>query len=314
MWLGVLAVVGLGLTRAANFRFREKEEAALNACRAQRGPAGADKFPTPEIHMVSSSCIKPGATGEVVVKGKFPASSKFVFENDNIEVVKESALANEYHATVKAAPGMGPQTAAIMGVAADSCRVMRQERVVTVAGNFEWTMNAGNGWKIVARPVGNQGCGTSGSSSDPKYEMAFYRPGEAAPFEKRTATLSFSVYDSTNYRFSISQEDPAATSSAQNFQNLMMKLQDRSLTAAQRDQLMQQLQKMQVEMQAQMQSQLKQMQDPNFAKMQEAKRQEFGCRNIGLKVAGASFTGELTCSEKVGTRLPVTGTLQGVAN
>jgi hypothetical protein len=314
MWLGVLAVVGLGLTRAANSRFREKEEAALSACRAQGAAASAVKPPTPEIQMVSSGCIKPGAAGEVVVKGRFPAGTKFVFENDNIEVVKESALANEYRATVKAAPGMGPQSAGIMGIVPGSCRTMRQERVVTVAGNFEWTMNAANGWKIVARPVGNQGCGTSGSSSDPKYEMAFYRPGEAAPFEKRTATLSFSVYDSTNYRFSISQEDPAATSSAQNFETLMLKMQNPNLTDAQRNQLMQQLQKMQVEMQAQMQTQLKQMQDPNYAKVQEAKRQEFGCRNIGLKVAGESFTGELSCSQKVGTRIPVTGTLHGLAN
>ena len=309
MWMGVLVLVGLGLTRAASSRFREKEEAILSACRAQRGTAApAVKLPTPEIHMVSSGCIKPGATGEVVVKGRFPAGTKFVFENDNLEVVKESAMANEYHATVKAAPGMGPQTAAVMGIA-PNCRVLRYQDSVAVGGKFEWTMNAANGWKIVARPVGNKACGGKTSSEDP-YQMSFYRQGEANPFEKRSANLYFSVYERTNYRFSISEEDPAVQAGAQNFTALMMKMQDPKLTSAQRDKLMEQLQQMQVQMQADMQK----MTDPAYIRAQEAKKLEFGCRRIELVAQGGSFTGELSCAQKVGTRIAVTGTLRELAN
>jgi hypothetical protein len=309
MWMGVLALLGFGLTRAATSRFREKEEAILKVCREQRASAApAVRPPTPEIRMVSSACIKPGATGEVVLKGRFPQGTKFVFENDNLEVVKETVLENDYHATLRAAPDMGPQTATVTGIT-PTCRTIRQERAVTVTGKFEWTMNAANGWKIVARPKGNKACGGQDSSDEP-YELSFYRQGEANPFEKRSATLYFSIYESTNYRFRISQDDPAMQGGVESMTALMQKLQDRSLTDAQRDKLMQQIEQAQAKMQADMQK----MMDPAYIKAQEAKKLEFGCERIGLAVQGANFTGEMGCAQKVGTRIAITGTLRALAN
>lgn len=306
MGIGVLVLLGFGLGRAAMFRFQEKEQEIRRACRDQLQKMGLTmgaakaKYPTPEIHMVSSGCLLPGATAEVVAKGKFAPDTKFIFQNDNLEVVKESLVGGEYRATVKAAPGIGPQSAGLMAISPVTCVTVRQDRVVTVGGKYEWTLESGNGWKIVARSPANKPCG--GKTGEDTYEMAFFRKGEAAPFEKRQATLYHSIYEG-KYRFSISQEDPATQASMTELNELGKKMADPNLPDAQRQALMQQLMKAQQKMQADMAK----MRDPNYFKQLEAKKQEFGCQRIELAVEGAKATGQMSCSQKVGTRIPVTG-------
>ena len=197
-YVAVAALAALGLCRAVVFRFQEKENAIRQANKAQMQklgltPAAAKaKYPTPEIGLVSSACLLPGGTGEVVVKGKFVPDTKFIFQNDSLEVVKESLTAGEYRATLKVAPGIGPQTAALVAISPVSGITTRQDRVAVVGGKYEWTMESANGWKIVARSAGNRPCGGTAPADDP-YEVLFYRKGEASPFEKRAATLYHSL-------------------------------------------------------------------------------------------------------------------------
>ena len=121
-YAGVMVLAAMAISRATQFRFQEQEQAFRRACSDQlkklgitRGAAKA-KYPTPEILMVSGGCLAPGATGEVAVKGRFAPDTKFIFENDNVEVVKESLAASEYRATLKIAPDIGPQTASVMAI------------------------------------------------------------------------------------------------------------------------------------------------------------------------------------------------------
>jgi hypothetical protein len=310
MCIGVLALAGLAALRAVTFRYQEKERAIRNACQGQLQALGVSrdaakaKYPTPEIHMVSSGCLLPGSTGEVVVKGKFHPDTKFIFENDNVEVVRESMAAGAYHATIRIAPGIGPQTASITGITPATCLSVRSPDAIVIGGRYEWTMNAANGWKIVARSPAGQPCEGKASAGIP-YELSFYRNGESAPFEKRQAKLTYSMWDSQNYQFSISQEDPGLNAGMQDFQTMMQKMADPNLSDAQRDALMKRLEQMQTQMQANMQR----MTDPAYQKAQEAKRLEFGCERIGLQVQGNSFTGEMRCAEKAGARIALTGTM-----
>ncbi|MCL4402691.1 MAG: hypothetical protein M1436_08530 [Acidobacteria bacterium] len=311
IWIVALGLVGLGLCRAALSRYRQKEDAIRAACRQElqklgltRDAAKARYF-TPEISMASTGCLLPGSVGDAVVRGKFAPGTQFVFENDNLEVVKETLSGNEYHATLKAAPGIGPETAAVTAITPVTGLTARTDRAARVGGKYEWTMNAENGWKIVARSPANKVCGGQSSGED-SYEMAFYRANEASPFEKRGASLYFNLYDRSNYRFTVSQQSAQAQGGMQEFAALMQKMTDPSLSSEQRERLMKDLQKMQ----GQMQANLARMADPaNIQKMQQ-QQQQFGCDSISLEQQGQNLTGEMRCSETVGRRVKLTGTLK----
>ncbi len=308
----VVLLFALGLCRAAKFRFQEKEAAAFKEAGEQLAKLGITrtaakaKYPTPEIRMTSKACLMPGESGEVVVTGKFAPGSHFFFESDNLEVVKENLAGGEYRATLKATAGIGPQGAALLVVTPVTGLTARQDNAVLVAGRYEWTMNAANGWRVVARsPAGNSCDATAGRP----YDVQFYRNGEPAPFEKRTATLYYSIYEQTGYSFSLSQEDPNAFG-MQDMTTLMQKLGDPKLPAAQREALMKDLQKMQTTMQATMQANLAKMSDPaNIARAQQ-KLLDFGCERISVGMQGGSLNGEMRCSEKVGKKIALTGTVK----
>ncbi len=317
--LATLVLFGLAVVKAANFRFREKQDAIQTACRAAAKATGLTasalraKYPTPEIAIASAACVQPGQTGELVLRGKFPAGTKFVLENDVLEVIQESIVAGQYRATVKAPPGAGPQTAAISAISPGTCRMDRLDRAVVVGGKYEWVMKSGNNWKIVAKGPNAPGTGCTNSSAD-EYDVAFYREGQTAPFEKATATLNYSMWERENYRFRISTADPFVGSAQQKFMTIMQRMSDPKLPPAERQRIMGELDKIQAEMQAEM----KKMTDPAVQKARmaqaEAKKREFGCEMIALEVpAGASFKGEMRCSQQVGARIPITGTMALVA-
>ncbi len=307
----VLALAGLALGRAGMQRFQEKERVLREQCRAELQKLGitrADakvKYPTPSIGLVTSGCLLPGGTAEVVVKGKFAPGTKFLFENDNIEVIKESLVGGEYRATVKAAAGVGAQSAALVAITPVTCLTARAERAVSIGGKFEWSLDSANGWHIVARSPSGKACPAQ-SGGDDSYDLLFYRKGEANPFEKRKATLYFEPYGETNYRFNISEEDPQITGGVENMQALMQKLSDPNISDAQREQLMKRLEQMQEQMQANIQK----MSSPGYAQQREARRKQFGCRNIELSVAGGAAKGALRCADAVGTQIGVTGAIK----
>lgn len=310
--VAVAALAALGLCRAVVFRFQQKEDAIRKANQEQMQKLGLTraaakaKYPTPEIGLVSAACMLPGQTGDVVVKGKFAPGSHFIFQNDNLEVVKESLTPGEYRATLKAAAGIGPQAAALVVISPVSGITARQERAAVVGGRYEWTMESANGWKIVARSAGAGPCGGGRASAQDHYEVLFYRKGEAAPFEKRSATLHHSLWEKTSHRFRINEQDAASAAAGEDVQALAQKMADPSLTLEQREQLMKRLQAVQVKMMAE----VKKMQDPAYAKQLEARKQQFGCQDIELATAGGALTGRMRCSQAVGREIAVTGVMK----
>jgi hypothetical protein len=266
--------------------------------------AAKAKYPTPEIHMVSNDCLLPGGIGEVVVRGKFVPGTSIILENDNLEVLKETLAGNEYRAMVKVAAGIGPQTASVMAITPVTGITARVPNGPAVGGRYEWTLETGNGWRIVARSAAGQACG--GQRGEDKYELLFYKKGEANPFEKRAATLYYSMYERTNHRFNISQEDPAAGAATTDMMTLMKKLGDPNLPDAERQRLMKQME----QQQAQMIANMKKMSDPAQVREREARNQQFGCAAIQMEVNGGNVKGEMRCAQAVGMRIPVTGSMK----
>ena len=144
----------------------------------------------------------------------------------------------------------------------------------------------------------------TGEKSSEAYEVAFYRKGESAPFETRLAELYFSLWEKTNYRFNISRTDSQSQAELENLEALAKRMADPKLSEAEREQIMAKLQKAQEAM-------LARMKDPVAAvKAQQDKELQFGCERIELEYpGGSSFTGRLSCAEKVGRRIPLTGTV-----
>ena len=303
---GVIALFGFGLCRSAEFRYQEKIKTIRGANEAARQKLGLPmaqlkaKYPTPEIGMVSSGCLLPGETTEVVVRGKFAPDTKFVFETDNLEVVKESQAGNEYRATVKAAQGIGPMSAALSVITPVSGIMTRQSDVVTVGGRYEFALEAKNGWKINAVSDAATKCGVT-KMSDASYDVKFFKPGQAQPFETRDAKLSYDQWSLSNYMFRVNDAGPTGDDPTAKLTALMKQMSNPNLTSDQRNKLMQELPKLQEQMQAQM----KQMQSPGamqaYVAAEEKKKKEFGCGYIDLSVKGGSATGRMRCGANVGT-------------
>jgi hypothetical protein len=304
-----MILFALAIVRAANFRYQEQERAFRTAAAEQlkklglTGDAAKAKYPTPEIHMVSPTCLQPGATGEIVIKGKFSPGSKFIFQNDSIEVVKENLTPTEYRATLKAAPGTGPQTATV-SVISPSLVTTQSMDAVMIGGRYEWNMETANGWKVVARTRRAQAC--PARVSDDLYEVTFFRKGEAAPFEKREAKLYYSMWEKENYRFGISQAGADEQGQRDQQTTIMQKLSDPNLPMAERQKIMQGMQEIMKNAQANMAK----MMDPAYQKELQEKKLNFGCEQISLEYPGGpGFTGRMRCSDRVGRQVTLTGTI-----
>jgi hypothetical protein len=108
----------LGIVYVQTSRFNERTQAIVKQCQADRQRLGIDqqqagrKYPAPMITSCPLLRLAPGSTGEVVVRGTFRAGTTFLFDNDQVEVVKEELKPgtpeSEYRATVKVARGASP--------------------------------------------------------------------------------------------------------------------------------------------------------------------------------------------------------------
>lgn len=305
----VFMLAALGFMRAANFRFTGKMEAIRKSFDEQLQKAGLTratakgKYPTPYIGDIKSGCLVPGGTGDVTVEGNFAPGSKFVFQSDDVEVVKEALVGNQYRATLKVAPGIGPRSVSVWTMA-PSTVAASSGGGAKIGGRYEWIIDSANGWRIVARSRAGNACGVD---SEDAYDMEFFRKGETAVFKKLKATVGFSMYEGA-YNFRM-EEDLAAQAGAQDFQNLMQRMSDRNLTPAQREQIMKQLEKAQAVMAANM----KAMANMEAMKQREAERQKFGCESMRLLMQGsdaAALKGELRCAPAAGQRIAVTASLK----
>jgi hypothetical protein len=308
-YAAVTVLALFAVAKSATLRYREKEDAIRQEARAQLQKLGISqaeakaKYPTPQIRLVSSGCLTPGGTGEVVVQGKFSPGTKFVLESDSVEVVKENLTGTEYRATVRIAPNIPPHNAQVIAISPVSGISDHNSPGVLIGGRTEWDMQAANGWRIVARSPANKRC--DGTSAEDAYQVQFFRKGETAAFETRSARGHYEAYDSTEY-FTIGDMDTSAASQQERFQELMMKMSDPKLSPSEREKVTAELQKAQEQMLASMKNAVA------AAQQAQEKRKQFGCERIELKLQATSVQGTMRCSEAVGTRIGITGTMKSL--
>lgn len=299
----VAVLVVFGIARAANSHYVERRSAFYQSLDGERKRLGLTdrarlkaQYPTPEISLCHAAHVAPGGTANVLVKGKFSVGSKFLFENDDVEVVNEHATATEYTATVRAVAGAGPEYSPLHVFAAVS-GIEAVCPAVYIGGKYEWDFTAQNGWKIkvVAKsdPFPKDG-------EDPvaRYTAEFYRPNESKPFDVRDLRLGLSgpLYGN-NYGGALDVAAGSAGDPMADMQALMAKLYDPKTSEAERQQL------------AQKMSQVSEQMTQQGSQMQQKAQQEndYGCKSISFGTGADPVEGKLTCGSKVGN-LPVKGT------
>ncbi len=310
----VIVLLAAGLTRASLKKFEQRRDAIMEASQKEQKRLGLTdrvglyaKHPSPEIGLVSCLMLQPGATGELVVKGKFQPGTQFVISSDNIEVLKETATATEYRATIKALAGTGPDFAGIEAYTPVSGANDRSRNVVFIGGRYEWDLQAANGWRIKAHNEVDPRCG-SGNDGDSsvKYMLEFFKGTETTPFAKREASLHYSQYDAT-YSFSISDQDEEAMDFEAEMKNMYAKMSNPNLSDAEREKLMARMQTLTQKMMA---GATDMAAIQKKAAAEEAKKKEFGCRDMSLKVeAGGAVSGQVRCGQNVGGQ-KLTGTMR----
>jgi hypothetical protein len=302
--IAALAIVFLfGLSRAAQLRFRDKETQIQADVQKQRSAAGLTlgaakaKYPTPEIESVTNGCLQPGATREVIAHGRFIPGTRFVLQNDNLEVVRESLTDTEYRFTVRVIGIAAPHAASLLAISPMSGSTAWFEDAVYVGGRYEWNMRGQNGWEIIARSKPGQDCPPNPEDRN-RYDMTFARTTGGAPFERREGRLVTSGMD--DYRFEIGSAAEPAGSPMQQLTELGKQLSDPNLSDARREELMTKL--------SQLQAGAAQSMAAMVANSQRGD-DEFGCRSIILDVQNPNLKGEMACSRKVGD-IPLTGTVR----
>ena len=313
--IGLSVLVVFGLARAGNSHYMEHRRAFYDSLEGERKRLGLTdwaqikgKYPTPEITLCHAARVTPGTTGEVAIRGKFVPGTKFLFENDNVEVVKENATATEYHATVRVPAGLGPGysplhvLAAVSGIeASPPCSA------VYIGGKYEWDFTAPNGWRIKIRTSKDP---FPKDAEDPvaTYAAEFYRGNESQPFQVRDLQLGLigDLYGNP-YEGGLAATNAAAQKEQDDYQTIMKKLADPNLSDQERDKLMNRMSEAAAKQAADMQK----MMDPNYVRQQQQKiaqdQAEFGCQHISFSTAADSVTGKITCGQKIGT-LQITGT------
>lgn len=295
---------------AASSRYQDRKKAIREECAAERKRLGLDqktlreKYPTPEEMLCRITRVVPGGTAEVVVKGKFLPGTKFLFDNDKIEVVKEAATASEYRASIKVATSLGLDTASVNAFQPVRCRTVSC-LAVYIGGKYEWDFTADNGWRIKLRTI-KENLMEGGATTVARAE--FYRGAEPKPFEVRDASLRVEE----NVYYGNMRESEADQPSAQaELAKLGEKMADMNLSEKERERLLAQEKKLI----AKMIQENKKMMAPGYAQELQKKQQEFGCDAINFWPKGDGVEGNIDCGAKVGNpddrgRLKLNGTMK----
>lgn len=305
-----------GAGKSAALRFHQQRQELLKVAVAEQRRLGLTnrtqllaKYPTPEITFCKVIDIEPGATAEVVLPGKYVAGSRFLYENDAIEVVKDSVTASEYRATIRAATDATPCLAAVHGfspvsAAAASCDAVR------IGGIFEGQFSAANGWAVRLIPQERKK-----DDNDWPYLVEFTKRGESRPFEKFPGVMRMEDSCSTGkyeVELRVKRESVSSPGGVEEYQRLAQQMQKPGITPQEYEKLLQRMTELATQMQ-------KSMESTNQKVMENAeqanKLEMFGCKKLEFTVNGGAASGDLNCRDANGSPQPVkiTGTLRKVA-
>ncbi len=297
--------------RAVHARFAASAAAAGLTAQATAGD------PTPVVNLAGAVAINPGATGTVTASGKFPPGTTVALRGSAFSVSDQTPSAARFVVTVAARAGVAPAIGYLEFVSKSGKRA--GVPAVYIPGRWTLDGTATNGWKL--HLVTDRA--SASSTGELPFALDFLKPGEAKPFESRTGTLTLEPQTGDTPAFSTSLNeaqrgmDPECTAVSKRMIELT---QGMTKPGGMDPKVMAELEKLNTKyaacadkMSKASEAMMKEMQDPNYAKNEELRRDNFGCSGIQFKTAadGAS-EGTVHCGKNVGS-VKFTGTLQRAA-
>lgn len=308
-----LAALTYGIARPATSRYEERRRAILAAANAERQRLGLTdrkalfaRYPTPQIKLCRAVSVPPGAAAEVVIQGKFEPGTKFLIENDNLDVLKENLTAAEYRATVSAARTSGPSYANVHAFAPASAANARCLAVL-IGGKYQWDFTAENGWRVLLRPVLQKPVSEAGKLPEQMYQAEFFRGAESRAFASFDAALDIAEApssDSYSAHLLSQPSEPPGMAELKRLQQQMMNMH--KLSPAEQDQLIKRMEQLAASMEAQAGQQMARIQE------QQRKMREVGCTELQFRLEPDAVKGHMACQneQELARQVGIKGTVK----
>lgn len=264
------------------------------------------QYPTPEITLCKAVTIAPGASAPVALSGKFAAKTAFVMENDQVTLDAGTSTTTAYKAMATVAADAVPSYGRLYVYAPVSGAYNRCGAVLVGAMPSFDLKSQKNGWTIKLAPTAKAYTVNGGQATLP-YKAEYFKPGETAPFETMSGTLTLSINDTPRSNYTLSMSGGATGMLMQELEALQKQMGDPAVF----------MKKSAKEQQAYfdkmnaLTEKLAKVQQTEFGDPAAAQRRqdEFGCGTINLQLTASGVEGSVSCGKNLGS-LPFTGTRQ----
>lgn len=318
--IAIAILVAAAMVRAASGTYDVRAQhvrAQFAASATAAGLAGqaAAADPTPVVHLAGAVAIAPGATGTVAASGKFPPGTTAALRGSAFSITDQTPGAAKFVVSVAAKPGVAPAVGYLEYVSKGGKRA----GVPAVYVPGKWTLDGTttNGWTL---HLTTDAASPSESAQLP-FTLTFLKAGETKPFETRTGTFSLEPQTGDTPSFSTSLQEPLRGQDAEcaavakriaELSQAMAKGMDPK-TMAEFEKVNDKYSACAEKMSKAAEAMIKETQDPNYTKNEEARRDNFGCSGLQFQTAADGATnGTVNCGKNVGS-VKFTGTLKRAA-
>lgn len=262
------------------------------------------KYPAAAIQPGTVQKVLPGGSVAIAFAGKIPAGVTILCDRDGAVLAGSALTATNFSSRITVGPSEGPgfvKLWAFTPVSFESTSIP----VAFIDAVYQFDLKSANGTTIKVRPAARTfTIDDANKNARLAYQVDFYKPGEANPFETRVGTMSYTVSEDPRARLDISLTEPTGSAQAE-YEELSQKVYDPKITEAQRKALAERMAKAQQRM---MEEIMKPAANPAAA---QKKVDDFGCRILQVyPAADGAVKGMTVCGKNFNAgRLETTGTM-----
>jgi len=225
------------------------------------------QYPYSQIQKVKVQKLTPGTGVTVTLAGKFPPGVTVLSDRDGAVLSGAALSSSSYSARINVGAMEGPGYVKLWAFTPVH-HVWVTMPVIFIDTVYRFDLRSANGFTVKVSPLAK-----SFTVDDKKaalqYKAEFFKPGETTPFQTRAGSMDYFPDEDTSTRLDISLPEPDGAA-AKDLGEITKKMNDPSLTQAQRSELTVQMIKAQQRMMEEMTKA-----DPAAA---QKKIDDFGCR------------------------------------
>lgn len=253
------------------------------------------QYPPTALQPVPVKKIVPGGSAAIALAGIIPAGVTVLSERDGAVLSGATISRSSFAARITVGAGEGPGFVKLYAITPVSSAAT-PVAVAFIDAIYRFDLKASDGLVVKIFPT-EKTFVLSNEDRDARlqYQAEFYKPGEAKPFETRTASMLYMQSQVQQTGLDVSVGDPPQVNSPEQEMNAIAKqLEEPTLPQARRDALTQQFAKAQQRM---IEAMLKGA-TVEAAAAADKKRDSFGCHRIQIAPgANGSASGTALCGK-----------------